>query len=185
MMLLHSTIQRLLRSSWTYGHSPQRPTPFHSLTHSRAKHPQNASAKHLASEPPNERSLYFPTSERKPTPTTMMVRQPCTSLHIPGLGLWRGARPRRLVAPGARPIAVATLSPSALAPGSNCTWSVSAPHPSSSRTVSLCRSPRTTASRTRSGDALGHPVSGDRHSRAHHVKPKPWTSRRARCMRTS
>ena len=24
-------------------------------------------------------------------PTTMMVRQPCTSLHFPGLGLWRGA----------------------------------------------------------------------------------------------
>ena len=26
----------MLRSFWTYGHSPRRPTPFHSLTHSRA-----------------------------------------------------------------------------------------------------------------------------------------------------
>lgn len=25
-----------LRSFWIYGHSPRRPTPFHSLTHSRA-----------------------------------------------------------------------------------------------------------------------------------------------------
>lgn len=38
-----------------------------------------------------ERALIFSHIYRARPPTTMMVRQPYTSLHFPGLGLWRGA----------------------------------------------------------------------------------------------